>query len=404
MAKRKSKSGNKQQFEDTSLLLESSAPQTSHGINAYVLPALLCLILAVGGSTMGWFCTQQQHNLDQLSESYTAMQTRITKLQQVMGMRDVQMDTGLEVEERILALEEAQKQAQQAAEVALATSEKLKNTDLHSALHAEMDTQLAERQQVAISVATLQAMFKNQSEEFEAVKEGVAAILSSSSALAASVAGLTGAAASTNSRVDEQVTSMEALNVQLEEQDSELNELKVSLDLHKVVLYTNSQEVVAIKEFVRAEQAMRALALEEKLSSVQKTLDEQLFTSQTLHSNIKAQLQNVHTQLVSGGQIEVKSNEEGPAAEEFIDATEVQEELEDVEEQAERQDAEEAADEEESEEHEAAGETEEEETTEDTVEGQVLEESLEEEESEDVEEEPVELESEVLEEEDEEDA
>ncbi|XP_071398381.1 LOW QUALITY PROTEIN: immunoglobulin-like and fibronectin type III domain-containing protein 1 [Centroberyx affinis] len=210
----------------------------------------MMLNVRVGGSTMGWFCTQQQHNLDQLSESYTAMQTRITTLQQVMGMRDAQMDTGLEVEERILALEEAQKQAQQAAEVALATSEKLKNTDLHSqiwALHADMDTRLAESQQVAVSVATLQAMFKNQSEEFEAVKEGVAAILSSSSALAASVAGLTGAVASANSRVDEQLTSMEALNVQLEEQDSELNELKVSLDLHKVVLYTNSQEVVAIK-------------------------------------------------------------------------------------------------------------------------------------------------------------
>lgn len=154
------------------------------------------------------------------------------------------------MEERIFALEEAQKQAQERAEVALATSEKLKNSDLYSQLldlHDEMDIRLAEIKQVTLSVTTLQAMFKNQSEEFEAVKESVVAGLSSGSALAENVAGLTDAVAGACSRVDEQVASVEALNAQLEGQASELNQLKESMHLHNVALYTNNQEMAAIK-------------------------------------------------------------------------------------------------------------------------------------------------------------
>lgn len=150
------------------------------------------------------------------------------------------------MEERIFALEEAQ----QKAEVALATSEKLKNTDLHVqllALQAEMDTRWAEIKQVVRSVTTLQAMFKNQNEEFEAVKESIVAGLSSSSALAANVADLTSAVDSACSRADEQVASVEALNAQLEEQASELNDLKGSLYIHNIALYTNTHEMVAIK-------------------------------------------------------------------------------------------------------------------------------------------------------------
>ncbi|XP_029908020.1 protein WEAK CHLOROPLAST MOVEMENT UNDER BLUE LIGHT 1-like [Myripristis murdjan] len=440
MAKRKSKSGTRQ-HEDTCLLLDSpvSAPR-SGGINSHVLPTLLLLLLAVVGSMLGWYCVQQQqYSLDQLSQSYTAMQTTITKLEQVAGWRDAHMDAGLVVEERILALEEAQKLAQQKAEVALATSEKLTHTDLHSqiwALRAEMDVRSTEMQQAAISTASLRAIIKNQSEEFEALKGGLEAMLSSSSALAANVAGLSHAVTSANSRVDEQVTLVEALNTRLEGQAAELNELKVSLDLHNAALYTNNQEVAAIKQFVEAAQATRALGLEEKLSSVQRSLDEQFFTSQTLHYSIKAQLQNVHTQLVNGGQIgsqpvEVKFNKDVSTAEEFISATaedaaeDEEEQLVNAEKEAEVQDApkaaeqqveEDAVQEEQplekemtglSEEHEAVAETGEEEVTEHSTETHDLEESSEEEELEDalesevVDEQPVELDSEVLVDEDE---
>ncbi|XP_031727684.1 immunoglobulin-like and fibronectin type III domain-containing protein 1 [Anarrhichthys ocellatus] len=318
----------------------------------------------------------QQQSLDQLSESFTTMQKRITNLQQVVAVTDAQTDTGLGVEERIFALEEAQKQA----EVALATSKKLKNSD-HAqlwALHDEMDTRLTEIKQVALSVTTLQAMFNNQSEEFETVKESAVAGLSSSSALAENVAGLASAVVSACSRVDDQAASVEALNAQLEGQASDLNELKESMYLQKDALHTNNEEMAAIKELVEAKQAMRAQALEEMLSSVQMTLDEQYSTSQTLRSSLMTQLQTFHSQLAKTPlSMKVKSNEEGSAAEEFIctttqSATEVQEKLEDVEEKDEQQDTEDEAENEAEEEEEQEEEAMlEEQPLEQEVEGQV---------------------------------
>ncbi|XP_035517527.1 neurofilament medium polypeptide-like [Morone saxatilis] len=404
MAKRKSK---KPQQEDTSILLDSPVaqsrasvpapapaadrvvPQSRNKTNSYASSALLFIIIfTVGASIMGWCCAQQQHSLDQLSESFTTMQKRITNLQQVMEMTDAQTDTDLDVEKRIFALDEAQKQAQETAEVALATAEKLKNSDLLSQLldlHDEMDTRLAEIKQVSLAVTNIQAMFKNQSEEFETVKESVEAGLSSSSALAESVAELASAVASTCSRVDEQIASVDALNAQLEGQASELNELKDSMYLHNVALYTNNQETAAVKELVQAMQAVRAQALEEMLSSVQMTLDEQFFTSQTLHSSVMAHLQTFHTQLANAPSwsLKLKSNDEGPAAEQFIsstaqNATEVK--LEDVEEKAEQQDADDEAEEEAKEENMQEEQPLEQEVDGDVTEGQEEEEITEEEE------------------------
>lgn len=48
---------------------------------------------------------------------------------------------------------------------------------------------------------------------------------------------------------------------------------------------------------MQSKQAMRAHALEEMLTSVQTTLDEQFFTSQKLHSSVMSQLQMFHTQV-----------------------------------------------------------------------------------------------------------
>lgn len=161
-----------------------------------------------------------------------------------------QSNAGFAVEERIFALEEAQKQAWKKAEVALATSEKLKNSDLHSkflALHDEVDTQMAEMKQVSLYVTNLQSTFKNQSQEFEAVKESVNAGLSSGSVLAVDVAEMTSAVASVHSRVDEQAVSMDALHAHFAGQALHLNELKELLHVHKTVLYVNNHKMAAIK-------------------------------------------------------------------------------------------------------------------------------------------------------------
>ena len=54
---------------------------------------------------------------------------------------------------------------------------------------------------------------------------------------------------------------------------------------------------VFFREFIEFKEAMHAQEVEEMLSSVQMTLDEQFSTSQTVRDNIMAQLQNFHTQV-----------------------------------------------------------------------------------------------------------
>ncbi|XP_062329199.1 uncharacterized protein LOC134029186 [Osmerus eperlanus] len=401
MAKRKNKSGIKQQ-EDAAFLLESPVPQ-SRGIGEYMLPGLLFLILVIGGFTVGCFSLHQQSTIDQLTESFTAMQMRINNYQQVMGMNDAQGSPGEGVEERILALEEAQKRAQRSAEDALETTELLKNSDLSSqvwALHADMDNKFSQLQQTTVSVATLQSAIKNKSEEFEAVKGTVAAMLSSSSAVAVSVAGLGSRVEGMGSEVETQGELVHSLVSRMDEQVRELGELSVSLGLHKAGLEANSQQVGEIRELLVAEQARRTQALEQQLQSVVLTLDEQLQSSQNLHSSLRAQLQAVHSQITNGGQAREAPGIQ-PVVEEIFPVSEEEEEGSVSQEEEE----EEGSGEEEEEEEESASQGEEEEEEEESASQGEEEESAsqgeEEEEEEEVieEEEPAELQAETEEEE-----
>ncbi|XP_034061556.1 neurofilament light polypeptide-like [Gymnodraco acuticeps] len=313
-----------------SVNVSKASVNTSNGsFNSYSSPALLFIIVfTVGASIMGWFCVENQQRVEQLSETFTSMQKKITNLQRAVEITESsQTYTGCDVEERIFALEKA--------EVALATSEKLRYSELGS-LNAELDTRIAELEQVTLSVTTLQAIFKNQSEEFEAVKESVAAGLSSSSALAENVAELTNAVASASSKVDEQDASLAFLNVQLKGQASDLNEMKELMHLHDAALHTSNQEVASIKENVKTKQVMHALALEEMLTSVQVILDEQFDTTTILRTSIMAQMQTFNGQLGNDPSWSVNLDEDELEAEELLattakDATEVQGKLEDVE-------------------------------------------------------------------------
>ncbi|CAN9511919.1 unnamed protein product [Ophioblennius macclurei] len=332
MAKRKTK---KPQPEDTSVLLDSPVVKAKRKTNFNVPPALLCVIaLTVGASIMGWFCLQQQHSIDHLSESFTTMQQRVTNYQKVIERHPDELDD-LSVEERIYALEESQKQAQEKAEAALAASEEVKTSDLFSqlvALKTEINTQWDEMKQAAFSVTTLRGFFKNKSEELEVMKEKVASALSVSSTLSESMDGLTSAC----SRVAEQVSSVDALSAQVEAHASEMNDLKDLLYLHSVALQAHNREMAKMKEVVKARQIMRAQALEEMLNLVRTTLDKQFFTSQSLHSSVLAQLETFQSQLVNGPSwpIKHKEDEKDLIASTSHSDNEEQESQEDVEDQA----------------------------------------------------------------------
>lgn len=94
------------------------------------------------------------------------------------------------------------------------TSEKLKNSDIFlqlRTLSTEINSRWDEVKQFTLSVTSLRAMLKNQSEGFGVMKQVIAANFSSSSTLSDSVVTLAGAVAGVCLRVDEQVASAKAL-------------------------------------------------------------------------------------------------------------------------------------------------------------------------------------------------
>lgn len=89
MTKRKGKGTNKQ--DDSLLLLETPSVTPQRGFKEYAVPAIVIFIFAVGGLTALWFSSQQQQTIDSLTETVNAMQVRITKFQQQLGMGNAQV-------------------------------------------------------------------------------------------------------------------------------------------------------------------------------------------------------------------------------------------------------------------------------------------------------------------------
>lgn len=151
-------------------------------------------------------------------------------------------------------MEQAQSKAQKQAEMALTAAEQLKDSDLHAqvwALQTEMTTELnskiAELQQVGVSVAALNALVTNQSKELEAVKQSVSDILESNSQLALSISGLSSSITSAASQLDQQGIVVDDLSMQLQEQTDEIHSLRESLSSQQESLESNSQEVLELK-------------------------------------------------------------------------------------------------------------------------------------------------------------
>lgn len=153
-------------------------------------------------------------------------------------------------EERLQALEEAYTQAQKKADVALATSEKIKSTDLQSqvwSLQSEMNGKLSELQQEFVSTASLNAVVKNKTEEIETLKQRLNSVFTANSEVAVTISGLTDAVLVTKSRLDEQMSTVQGLTSELEEQRMELKSLKEYFAKNKKALERNRQEVIDIK-------------------------------------------------------------------------------------------------------------------------------------------------------------
>ncbi|XP_016332248.1 protein Ycf2-like isoform X2 [Sinocyclocheilus anshuiensis] len=322
MTKRKGKSTNKQ--DDSLLLLETPSVTPPRGFKEYAVPAIVFFIFAVGGSTAVWFCSQQQQTIDSLTETVNAMQLRITKFQQQLGIANVGV-----FEERLQALEEAYTQAQKKADVALATSEKIKSTDLQSqfwSLQSEMNAKLSELQQESVSTATLNAVVKNKTEEIETLKQNLNSILTANSEVAVTISGLTDTVLVTKTHLDEQMSTIEGLTSELEEQRMELSSLKESFISNKRALKRNRQEVMDIKNILEMKQARRSQALEDQLMAVRRSLEDHQKSTHCLHSHLAAQPEIVQSQMLSESQLS-SSEENIPVEEQQVEQAETQEEV-----------------------------------------------------------------------------
>ncbi|XP_056126521.1 probable inactive protein kinase DDB_G0270444 [Rhinichthys klamathensis goyatoka] len=327
MTKRKGKSAIKQ--DDSLLLLEKPSVTPQRGFKEYAVPAIVIFIFAVGGSSALWFSIQQQQTIDSLTETVNAMQLRITKFQQQLGMGNAQIaDVGV-FEERLQTLEEAYTQAQKKADVALATSEKIQSTDLQSqvwSLQSEMNGRLSELQQEFVSTAALNAVAKNKTEEIETLKQRLSSILTANTDVAVTISGLTDTVLVTKSRLDEQMSTVEGLTSELEEQRMELKSLKEYFVRNKKALERNRQEVMDIKDLLEMEQTRRSQALEEQLVAVRRNLEDHQKSTHSLHSHLASQLDIVQNQVVSESQ-QPSSEENIPVETQQVEQAATQEEV-----------------------------------------------------------------------------
>ncbi|KAK3556997.1 hypothetical protein QTP70_022342, partial [Hemibagrus guttatus] len=335
MARRRGKSSSKQ--DDNWLPLEAPLGQSSRGFNEYVIPGVLLLIIAVGGSGLGWICSDHQQMIESLTETLASMQARITKLQQQLGPDNAQLANVGGFEERLVALEDAYAKAQRQVELALATSEQIKSKDLQSkvwSLQTEMNDKLAELQQTTISIAALNAIIKNKSIEFEVVKQSVNTMLSANAELAIQISGFSSTLSVTKLRLDEQSSVVDGLMSQLEGQKKEINEIKDLFASNQESLAVNAQELMDIKELLESEQIKRTQKLEKQLKSLYKRLEDHQTNTETLHFHLAAQLEalqfspgvqqpsRAEEEFQVEEQVTMSNNQERKAAEKELDEAE----------------------------------------------------------------------------------
>lgn len=156
------------------------------------------------------------------------------------------------LETRLSALEESYATTQKQVDVALATAEQLRTSNLPAqvlSLHSEMKTRLAEMQQATVSLeqlGQLQATLREKSEEFEGVKIQVDGLTSSGAELSQKVEVLAGSLGEAEAKL-EPAGQVPTLSAAVEGQGVELSLLKERLDSYQAQLEERTLEVAALR-------------------------------------------------------------------------------------------------------------------------------------------------------------
>ncbi|XP_061759225.1 uncharacterized protein zgc:66479 isoform X3 [Nerophis ophidion] len=291
-AKHRKGKGNHKHEEDN-FKTEVSDSEVRAGGNSSTLVFLLWLFVVLGGSIGSWLCYQQHLTLSRLTDSFTSMQMKVAKLQSQESLRQnsdkVHVSDGLE--SRLNALEESYTQAQKQVAEALATADQLKTSDLPAqvlSLHTEMKSRLADIQQTAVSaeqLSQLQVALLEKTEQFNGVRlqlEG----------LSQQVQAVTGHLEEADAKLDE----VAPLKDTLQEQAAQLLDLKLQLGSYKTQLEANTAEMVTLRELLPNEHS-QLVDMKEQINAVRISIQDQKSAAQTLHLDLRAQLDNVQRQV-----------------------------------------------------------------------------------------------------------
>ncbi|KAL2104216.1 hypothetical protein ACEWY4_001084 [Coilia grayii] len=304
------------------------------------------LILRVGPKDVGEYMVTAENALGRaesttkltVRDNLMGMQMRMVKLQSFQEeLRKSTEKHGIEgIEQRLHSLEESYALAQKQVGMALATAEQLKTSDLPTqvlSLHTEMKARLAEMQQATVSadqLAQLEVVLSGQSKEFEAVKEQVQGLAGVSAELSQNVENLSGSLSASEAKMDDRAASIGALGAQVEDQAAKLQGLNDLLAAHQVQLETSTQDIAGVKALLEAEglQRLQQANVEDQLDSMRASLQEQGKAAQSLHSELRAQLDAIQSQvaqLESAGSTDAAPVEEAAVEEAAVEEAAVEE-------------------------------------------------------------------------------
>ncbi|XP_057686013.1 myosin-4 [Corythoichthys intestinalis] len=289
---RKGKSNHKHEEDHVKSEIVESEVRT--GGSSYTLVLFLgLLVVVVGGATSAWFCYQQHQTLTQLTDTVTGLQMKVVKLQasqETMRQTSDKVHISSDVESRLNALEASYTSAHKQVDEAFATALQLKTLDLPAqllSLHTEMKSRLAEIQQTTVSaeqINQLEARLQGKAEELE----GVGLLVER---LTASGANLSKEVQTVMERLEE-VESILGDAATLKEQTAQLIGLEVQLKSYQ-------SEMATVRETLLKEQSeeFKQADVEEQISALQMSVQEQNSVSHSLHAQLKAQLDNLQLQV-----------------------------------------------------------------------------------------------------------
>ncbi|XP_061700135.1 myosin-8 isoform X1 [Syngnathoides biaculeatus] len=295
-AKHRKGKGNHKHEEDH---VKSDIPESEvrSGGNSHAFALFLCLVVVFGGATGTWFCYQQHLTMTHLTESLTGMQMKVVKLQasqETARQTNDMVHFSTDVESRLNALEESYAMAQKQVDGALASTEHLKALDLPAqvlSLHTEVKSRLAEIQQSVASAADLtqlQAKLQREAEELEGVRLQVEGLVTSSADLSKQVQAAMGRVEKAEAVLDD----VDSLRHILKKQTAHLMGLQIELKSYQT-------EMAAFRESLETERSaqFQQADVEEQISAVRMSVQEQNSTTGNLHAELRAQLDNLQKQV-----------------------------------------------------------------------------------------------------------